>query len=120
MASPSQDAYRAFPGSAAFSDFRLNRLASAIGAKKLQAIWVHYVASKQELSTEQVSVLDQLLEYGAYPDSSDELYSACVKAIKNGSGSNDPNTLALRRPETWYHLALELQGHQYRSSLWSG
>jgi phosphoribosylformylglycinamidine synthase len=95
MASSPQDAYRAFPGSAAFSEFRLNRIASAIGAKKLQAIWVHYVASKQELSAEQVSVLDQLLEYGAYPDSSDELYSACVKAIKNGSGSDNPNTLLL-------------------------
>jgi phosphoribosylformylglycinamidine synthase len=91
----SQGAYRAFPGSAAFSDFRLNRLASAIGAKKLQAIWVHYVASNQELSTEQVAVLDQLLEYGAYPESSDELYATCVKAIKNGSGSDDPNTLLL-------------------------
>ena len=88
-------AYRAFPGSAAFSDFRLNRLASAIGAKKLQAIWVHFVASNQELSAEQVAVLDQLLEYGAYPESSDELYAACVKAIKNGSGSDDPNTLLL-------------------------
>lgn len=91
----SQSAYQAFPGSAAFSDFRLNRLASAIGAKKLQAIWVHYVASKQELSAEQVAVLDQLLEYGAYPDTSDELHSTCVKAIKNGSGSDDPNTLLL-------------------------
>jgi len=91
----SQAAYRAFPGSAAFSDFRLNRLASAIGAKKLQAIWVHYVASNQELSAEQVAVLDQLLEYGAYPESSDELYATCVKAIMNGSGSDDPNTLLL-------------------------
>jgi phosphoribosylformylglycinamidine synthase len=95
MASSQENAYKAFPGSAAFSDFRLNRLASAIGAKKLQAIWVHYVASAQELSTEQVSVLDQLLEYGAYPESSDELYASCVKAIKNGSGSDDPNTLLL-------------------------
>ena len=91
----SQAAYRAFPGSAAFSDFRLNRLASAIGAKKLQAIWVHYVASNQELSTEQVAVLDQLLEYGAYPEASDELYATCVKAVMNGSGSDDPNTLLL-------------------------
>jgi phosphoribosylformylglycinamidine synthase len=91
----SQDAYRAFPGSAAFSDFRLNRLASAIGAKKLQAIWVHYVASNQELSGEQIAVLDQLLEYGAYPESSDELYATCLKAIKNGSGSDDANTLLL-------------------------
>lgn len=94
MAAP-PDSYQAFPGSAAFSDFRLNRLAAAIGAKKLQAIWVHYVASKQDLSSEQIKVLEQLLEYGAYPDASDELYSTCVKAIKNGSGSDDANTLLL-------------------------
>lgn len=91
----SPDAYRALPGSAAFSEFRLNRLAADIGAQKLQAIWVHYVASKQELTSEQLSVLDQLLEYGAYPSADDELYSACVKAVKTGSGSGDPNTTLL-------------------------
>ena len=91
----SQAHYRAFPGSAAFSDFRLQRLATAIGAKKLQAIWVHYVASYQELLNEQISVVDQLLEYGSYPDSSDQLYSACLRAVISGNADDDSNTKLL-------------------------
>ncbi|GAB7360606.1 hypothetical protein MBLNU230_g0486t1 [Neophaeotheca triangularis] len=87
----SQDYYRAFPGAAAFSDFRLKRIASAIGAKSLQAIWVHYVASYQTLLAEQISLLDQLLEYGSYPDSKDQLYSALMKAVVNSSQPDDPN-----------------------------
>ncbi|WPG98414.1 Hypothetical protein R9X50_00120400 [Acrodontium crateriforme] len=87
--SVSQDSYRAFPGSAAFSDFRLQRIATAIGAKSLQAIWVHYVDSSKPLQEGQVAVLDQLLEYGSYPDSTDELYAALQKVIINGSASSD-------------------------------
>lgn len=85
----SQDAYRAFPGSAAHSDFRLKRIANAIGAKDLQAIWVHYVSSYQTLLAEQISILDQLLEYGSYPDSTDRLYGALLKAVVTGQPSED-------------------------------
>lgn len=84
-----QEAYRAFPGSSAFSDFRLKRLATAIGAKDLQAVWVHYVASYRELLAEQISILDQLLEYGDYPPSTDPLYAASLKAIINGQPPDD-------------------------------
>ncbi|KAI7279943.1 phosphoribosylformylglycinamidine synthase-like protein [Hortaea werneckii] len=84
-----QPAYRAFPGSSAFSDFRLKRIASAIGAKDLQAIWVHYVASHQELTADEVSVLDQLLEYGFYPEATNPLYSTMLKAIINGASLDD-------------------------------
>jgi phosphoribosylformylglycinamidine synthase len=84
-----QYAYRAFPGSSAFSDFRLNRISSAIGATDLQAIWVHYVASYQELQGEQTSILDQLLEYGSYPESTDELYSVLLKAVINAKRPED-------------------------------
>ena len=83
-------AYRAFPGSAAFSDFRLARLAKAIGATRLQAVWVHYVASYQILLAEQISILDQLLEYGSYPDSTDSLYGTLLKATINGKQPDDP------------------------------
>ena len=69
-----KDGYKAFPGSSAFSDFRLKRLEKAIGAQDLQAIWVHYVSSKQELLPDQVTVLDQLLDYGTYPEPTSELY----------------------------------------------
>jgi phosphoribosylformylglycinamidine synthase len=76
--------FKAFPGSSAFSDFRLRPLAKAIGATDLQAIWVHYVASYQELLPEQTSILDQLLEYGSFPDSTNKLYSALHKSVING------------------------------------
>ncbi|KAK5120804.1 hypothetical protein LTR85_005871 [Meristemomyces frigidus] len=85
----SQDAYRAFPGSSAFSEFRLKRLATAIGAKDLQAIWVHYVASYRTLLAGQISILDQLLEYGSYPESTDALYSASLRAVSNGQPPDD-------------------------------
>ena len=85
-------AYKAFPGSAAFSDFRLKRLAKDIGALNVQAIWVHYVASYQPLLTEQISVLDQLLEYGSYPDSTDALFGTLLRAVINGTSPDDKNT----------------------------
>ncbi|KAK5166528.1 phosphoribosylformylglycinamidine synthase [Saxophila tyrrhenica] len=84
-------AFRAFPGSSAFSDFRLRRLAKAIDATDLQAIWVHYVASYQELLAEQISTLDQLLEYGSFPDSTNELYGTLLKAVINGRTPDDRN-----------------------------
>ena len=89
------DVYRAFPGPAAFSDFRLQRLAKAIGATDLQAIWVHYVASYQELLAGPVSILDQLLEYGSYPDSTDPLYAAALKAVLSGKPPDDKNVRLL-------------------------
>ncbi|EME43046.1 Phosphoribosylformylglycinamidine synthase-like protein [Dothistroma septosporum NZE10] len=83
-------AYKAFPGSSAFSDFRLASLARAIGAKDLHAIWVHYVASQRELLAEQISILDQLLEYGSYPDSTNTLYGALRNAVVHDrQGEND-------------------------------
>lgn len=80
----SQDSTCAFAGSAAYSDFRLQHLAKAIGAKELQAIYVHYVSSHQALSNEDVETLDQLLEYGSYPESTDHLYEALLQGIKGG------------------------------------
>lgn len=85
----SPQAYRVFPGSAAFSDFRLKRLAKTIGATDLQAIWVYYVASYHTLLDEQISMLDQLLEYGSYPESTDALYSALLKAVISGQSPED-------------------------------
>lgn len=78
-----QGAYRAFPGSSAFSDFRLRRLASEIGAQDLQAIFVHYIFSHDELRPEQIKILDQLLEYGSYPESTNDLYGTLFKAVTN-------------------------------------
>lgn len=84
----SEGTTRAFAGSAAFSNFRLQRLAKDIGAKDLQAIWVHYVNSHQPLRDEDVRILDQLLEYGSYPDSTDPLYEALLKGVNGRNESN--------------------------------
>lgn len=85
----SSDACRAFPGSEAFSDFRRERLAKAVGASDIQAIWVHYVNSYRSLLAEEISVLEQLLEYGSYPDSTDSLYGTLLRAVLNSSQPND-------------------------------
>lgn len=84
------DSVRAFPGSSAFSDFRLRGLATEIGANEVEAIWVHYVASYNELLAEQISTLDQLLEYGSLPDSNNILYGTLLKAVINGKTPEDP------------------------------
>lgn len=93
MASP-QASYLALPGSSAFSDFRLARIASAIGATEVRAVWMHYVSSKQELQEEQKKVLDQLLEYGAYLSPQDRLSKILLDAIaRNGDARDDKTKL---------------------------
>ena len=87
----SQGACRVFPGSEAYSEFRRERLAKAIRADNIQAIWVHYVNSYRALISEEISLLDQLLEYGSYPDSTDPLYGALLRAVINNSQPNDEN-----------------------------
>jgi phosphoribosylformylglycinamidine synthase len=79
-----QEAFRAFEGSSAFSDFRLKRLAKAIGATDLRAIWIHYVASYRDLLASEIDTLNQLLEYGSFPDTTDRLYSSLLKAVHRG------------------------------------
>jgi phosphoribosylformylglycinamidine synthase len=84
-----QDSYRAFAGASAFSDFRLKRIATAIDAVDLQAIWVHYVSANAHLPQETVAVLDQLLEYGSFPVGH-ELYNLLLKTVITGSPPEDP------------------------------
>lgn len=85
----SEQQCRVFPGSSAFSDFRLQRLSKAIGATDLQAIWLHYVAAYRPLTPEVITTLDQLLEYGSYPDSTDRLYAALHKTAIDGKHSEN-------------------------------
>ena len=85
----SQGAYKTLPGPADLSDFRRNRLAKAIGAKDLQAIWVYYISLHETLGDEHAKILDQLLEGGSYPDSTDPLYSALHGAVVNGDSPKD-------------------------------
>ncbi|TKA29439.1 hypothetical protein B0A50_03451 [Salinomyces thailandicus] len=79
-----KNVYGTFPGSSTFSDFRLKRLAFALKAKELQAIWVHYVSAYQELTREDIATLNQLLDYGSYPEGTDGLYESARKAVSNG------------------------------------
>ncbi|KAL1597040.1 phosphoribosylformylglycinamidine synthase [Paraconiothyrium brasiliense] len=74
--------YLVLPGSLAFSDFRLKRLAQAIGAKEVRALWVHYVNPTKELSGEELKTLEQILHYGEYPESTDRLSQALIHSIQ--------------------------------------
>ena len=117
----SQYVYRAFPGSAAYSDFRLKRLAAAIGAQDLQAIWVHYVASYQELTSDQVTVLDQLLEYGSFPQATEPLYPQLLQAVVTGASQNDEGIAFFYvTPPTRNYLAMEFKGDKHCTCLWFG
>ena len=53
---------------------------------------MHYVASYQPLLEEYISTLDQLLEYGSYPDSTDTLYSTLLRAVRSGHEPEDSRT----------------------------
>ncbi|QIX02412.1 hypothetical protein AMS68_007929 [Peltaster fructicola] len=83
------DVFQTFPGSAAYSDFRLKRLASSINAVELQAIWVHYAACHRALTKEETSVLDQLLEYGSFPETTSVLYATLLKSVLTGAAPED-------------------------------
>ncbi|KAF2646610.1 phosphoribosylformylglycinamidine synthase [Massarina eburnea CBS 473.64] len=103
--------YLVLPGSAAFSDFRLKRLAQAIGAKEVRAVWVHYVNPTQELDSQELKTLEQILHYGEYPDPQDRLSQTLLDAIhRNGEPRDDDAVLfyVCPRPGTispWSSLA---------------
>lgn len=70
------------PGSLAFSDFRLKRLAAAIGATQVRALWVHYVNPTKALSAAELKTLEQMLHYGEYPQQDDRLSQTIIHAVK--------------------------------------
>ncbi|PSK36577.1 Phosphoribosylformylglycinamidine synthase [Elsinoe australis] len=79
------------PGSLAFSDFRLARLANAIGASDVRALWVHYVSPLQPIGNSERQILDQLLHYGERPRSDDRLTGQILDALRNPSPFHDPH-----------------------------
>jgi len=103
--------YLALPGSLAFSDFRLKRIAQAIGAKQVRAVWVHYVNPLKELDSNEVKTLEQILHYGEYADAQDRLSQTLLDAIhRNGEPRDDDTVLfyVCPRPGTispWSSLA---------------
>ncbi|KAK7179583.1 phosphoribosylformylglycinamidine synthase [Paraphaeosphaeria sporulosa] len=74
--------YLVLPGSLAFSDFRLKRLAALIGATEVRALWVHYVNPTKELSADELKTLEQILHYGEYPQRDDRLSQTLIHAVQ--------------------------------------
>lgn len=103
--------YLILPGSLAFSDFRLKRLAQAIGANEVRAIWVHYVNPLKELDGGELKTLEQILHYGEYPNLQDRLSQTLLDAIHRGGEPRDNGTVLFHicpRPGTispWSSLA---------------
>ncbi|KAJ5060811.1 phosphoribosylformylglycinamidine synthase [Bipolaris maydis] len=77
-----EDPYLILPGSAAHSDFRLQRLAQAIGAKQVRSLWLHFLKT-----------LQQILHYGEYPDSNDRLAQTLLDAVHRGGEPRDGETV---------------------------
>lgn len=72
MASPNEP-YLVLPGSYAFSNFRLARLAKDLGAREVRGIWVHFINPKRTLQLEELQHLQQLLDYDEPPRQYDRL-----------------------------------------------
>ncbi|KAF2731896.1 phosphoribosylformylglycinamidine synthase [Polyplosphaeria fusca] len=79
-------------GSLAFSNFRLERLAQAIGATQVRAIWVHYINPLRQLDEEELTTLKQLLHYGEVPDNQDRPSQILLDAINRDTEPRDDNT----------------------------
>ncbi|KAF2842944.1 phosphoribosylformylglycinamidine synthase [Patellaria atrata CBS 101060] len=86
-----QGPYLSIPGSSAFSDFRLARLAAQLSAIDVRAIWIHYVNPLRSLGEEQLRTLGLLLEYGDVPDSHDRLSQTLLDALIRNDNPRDPN-----------------------------
>ncbi|KAG8628358.1 hypothetical protein KVT40_004231 [Elsinoe batatas] len=82
--------FLAIPGSLAFSDFRLARLANALGASDVRALWVHYVNPLQQLGRSERDILDQLLHYGERSRQDDHLTQVILDALRNPRPNQDP------------------------------
>jgi phosphoribosylformylglycinamidine synthase len=107
----STDPYLILPGSLAFSDFRLKRLAQAIGATQVVAIYLHFVNPIEELDQRELKTLEQILNYGEGPDSQDPLSQTLLDAVHRNGAPRDDNTVLFYvspRPGTispWSSLA---------------
>lgn len=75
------DTFTSYPGSRAYSEFRLKALERETGAVAVRAIWVHHVQTTRALEDEEVSTLLELLKYGQPPDQKDWLEEELVAAV---------------------------------------
>ncbi|KAF2673277.1 phosphoribosylformylglycinamidine synthase [Microthyrium microscopicum] len=90
MTSPSEP-YLVLPGSYAFSDFRLARIANALGASSVRALWVHYVNPTGAITSDTLSKLGFLLEYGEQPNQQDRLTLTLLDALNHSAEPKDEN-----------------------------
>jgi len=87
-----QGSYLAIAGSAAYSDFRLTRIAKAIGANDVRAVWIHYVNPLADMGGEQRRMLNQLLDYGERPGPQDRLCQTLLDGLNRHGDARDPKT----------------------------
>jgi len=90
MTSSTEEPYLVLPGSNAFSDFRLARLAKELGAKEVRGVWVHYVNPAKSLDDHELNVLEQLLGYGEDPDTKDRLTLILLDVLNRNGTPADP------------------------------
>lgn len=91
MTDDTDEPYLVLPGSHAFSDFRLARLAKGLGAVEVRSLWVHYVNPFKELNEHEINILKQLLTYGEDPNTSDRLTLMLLNALNQNREPLDPN-----------------------------
>ena len=84
--------YLILPGTPAYSDFRLQRLARKIGAREVRALWVHFVNPLKELNAEELNTLQQLLHYGEGFDTHDRLSRVLLDAVSRAGEPTDGTT----------------------------
>lgn len=84
--------YLILSGASAYSDFRLTRLAKALGAEEVRALWVHYINPHKQLSSEETKDLQHILDYGEKPDLNDRLTATLNAALSNVHVADDPKT----------------------------
>jgi phosphoribosylformylglycinamidine synthase len=85
--------YLTIPGSSAFSEFRLQRLAQAIGAKEVRSRWLHFVNPLKELNEEELKTLEIILHYGEFPEKNDRLSAILEDAVNRSGEPKDDNTV---------------------------
>lgn len=92
MTTPAAVSALVLPGPIAFSDFRLAEFAEAIGALEVKAIWVHYVScTTDDVPAKELETLNQLLDYGTWPDKNSSLYMILNRAWTDNPAPSDPN-----------------------------
>src|ERR1700760_181565 len=87
----SEEPYLVIPGSNAFSEFRLTRLATSLGASSVRVLWVHYANPIGPITGEILGRLRLLLDYGEQPDQEDRLTLVLLDALNRNAEPRDEN-----------------------------